>query len=69
MKQDCYEEVEVEYKVVFCFNVVDIDFKIGFVDVFCVQQKIGFGLVLIEELVEVFVLLVKVWLVYVKLLL
>ncbi|MCB0585694.1 MAG: AAA family ATPase [Phaeodactylibacter sp.] len=69
MKNERYEEAEVEYKEALRLAPDDTGLKTGLADAFQAQKKTGLGLVLIEELISAPKPPARAWLVYARLLL
>lgn len=69
MKNERFEEAEIEYKEALKLAPGDAELKTGLAGAFCEQEKTTVGLVLIEELINSVKPPAKAWLVYSKLLL
>ena len=69
MKNERYEEAEVEFKDALRLAPDSPDLKVGLADAFQAQKKTGLGLVIVEELVKEPKPPARAWLVYAKLLL
>ncbi|MEL6923632.1 MAG: tetratricopeptide repeat protein, partial [Bacteroidota bacterium] len=69
IKNNQYEEAEIEYKAALKLAPQDNELKLGLAEAFAGQEKTSLGLVLIEELTALPTPPTKTWLVYARLLL
>ena len=69
IKNNQFEEAEIEYKAALKIQPNDNELKLGLAEAFCGQEKTSIGLVLIEELTSAAAPPTKTWIVYAKLLL
>ena len=69
MKNERFEEAEIEFKEALRLAPDDLILKVGLANAFSEQEKTSLGLVLIEEIINLPTPPAKAWLVYAKLLL